>query len=104
MYQPGNSEIFDEPRYKTVNIYSFSLPSWRRVAARLDRRIMAGKVNDYYEAVFAEMVADKSLVLEPAFFDNGCWYEVDTLNDLREAECLFPSNIAPGEPQLVAPC
>ena len=28
---------------KTVNMYSFSLPSWRRVAERLDRRISEGK-------------------------------------------------------------
>ncbi len=88
-FHVGHSEIPDDSRYKTVNIYSLSLPSWRRVVERLDRRISAGKVNDYYEAVFAEMVADGSLSFEPVFFDDGHWYEVDTLNDLYEAERLF---------------
>ena len=35
------------------------------------------------------MVADGSLSFEPVFFDDGRWYEVDTLADLREAEHLF---------------
>ena len=85
----GHSEVPDESRYKTVNIYSLSRPSWQRVAERLDRRISSGEVNDYYEAVFAEMVTDGSLSFEPVFFDDGRWYEVDTLADLHEAERLF---------------
>ncbi len=88
-FRVGHSEVPDDSRYKTVNIYSLSLPSWRQVVERLDRRISAGKVNDYYEAVFAEMVADGSLSFEPVFFDDGRWYEVDTLADLHEAERLF---------------
>lgn len=88
-FHVGHSEVPDNSRYKTVNIYSLSLPSWRRVVERLDRRISAGKVNDYYEAVFAEMVADGSLSFEPVLFDDGRWYEVDTLADLQEAERLF---------------
>ena len=88
-FRVGHSEVPDDSRYKTVNIYSLSLPSWRRVAERLDRRISADKVNDYYEVVFAEMVADGSLSFEPVLFDDGRWYEVDTLADLREAERLF---------------
>ena len=88
-FRVGHSEVPDDSRYKTVNIYSLSLASWRRVAERLDRRISADKVNDYYEVVFAEMVADGSLSFEPVLFDDGRWYEVDTLADLREAERLF---------------
>jgi choline kinase len=91
-FRVGHSEVPDDSRYKTVNIYSLSLPSWRRVAERLDRRISAGKVNDYYETVFAEMVADGSLSFEPVFFDDGRWYEIDTLADLHEAERLFPEH------------
>jgi NDP-sugar pyrophosphorylase family protein len=91
-FRVGHSEVPDDSRYKTVNIYSLSLPSWRRVVRRLDQRILAGKVNDYYESVFAEMVADGSLSFEPVFFDDGRWYEVDTLADLQEAERLFPKH------------
>ncbi len=91
-FRVGHSEVPDDSRYKTVNIYSLSLPSWRRIVKRLDRRISAGKVNDYYETVFAEMVADESLSFEPVFFDDGRWYEIDTLADLHEAERLFPEH------------
>jgi choline kinase len=88
-FRVGHSEVPDESRYKTVNIYSFSRPSWQRVVERLDRRISTGEVNDYYEAVFADMVTDGSLSFESVFFDDGRWYEVDTLADLHEAERLF---------------
>ncbi len=99
-FRVGHSEVPDDSRYKTVNIYSLSASSWRRVAERLDRRIAAGKVNDYYEAVFAEMVADGSLSFEPVFFDDGRWYEVDTLADLQEAERLFSDDLRPPTSQL----
>jgi len=52
-------------------------------------------VNDYYEAVFAEMVTDGSLSFEPVFFDDGRWYEVDTLADVHEAERLFSDDFGP---------
>lgn len=78
--------------HKTVNMYSFSQPSWRRITRRLEKFISAGRVNGYYEAVFAEMVAEGDLSFEAVFFDNECWYEIDTLDDLREAERLFPSS------------
>ena len=99
-FRVGHSEVPDDSRYKTVNIYSLSLASWRRVAERLDRRISAGKVNDYYEAVFAEMVADGSLSFEPVLFDDGRWYEMDTLADLHEAERLFSEDLRPPTSQL----
>lgn len=36
------------------------------------------------------MVADGSLSLETVDFDSRRWYEIDTLEDLREAELMFP--------------
>jgi len=77
-------------RYKTVNIYSFSPTTWSAVIERLNLYIEAGKVNCYYETVFAEMVADGSLSLQTVLFDNKRWYEIDTIEDLAEAEKLFP--------------
>ena len=94
-FRVGHGEVPDNSRYKTVNIYSLSLPSWRRVVKRLDRRISQGRVNDYYEAVFAEMMAEGSLSFEPVFFDEGRWCEVDTLADLQEAERLFSDDFSP---------
>ena len=75
--------------HKTVNLYSLSKATWREVVCRLDRRIAAGRVHDYYEVVFAEMVAEGSLTLQSVRFDEGRWCEIDTLEDLRAAEQLF---------------
>ena len=90
--QIGGSALADDFSYKTVNVCSLSLPSWQRVTERLNRRVLAGRVNEYYEAVFADMVADGSLSLDAVFFDPDCWYEIDTLGDLREAERMFPEH------------
>jgi choline kinase len=80
----------DRVIHKTVNMYSFSRSSWRRVTQRLEQYISAGRVNGYYEAVFAEMVAEGELSFEAVFFDDQRWYEIDTLEDLHKAEQLFP--------------
>jgi choline kinase len=81
--------IDDEVRYKTVNVYSLSLQSWRRVIAQLDHFIANKRVGDYYEAVFADMVADGSLTFDAVFFEENRWYEIDTIEDLHQAELLF---------------
>ena len=75
--------------HKTVNLYSLSTATWREVIRRLDRRIAAGKVHDYYEVVFAEMVAEGVLALQSVHFDEGRWCEIDTLDNLRTAEQIF---------------
>ncbi len=80
----------DEIRYKTVNIYSLSVSSWYRVIEKLNRYILADRVNDYYEVVFRQMVAEKSLSLQAVHFDHKPWYEIDTMEDLASAEKLFP--------------
>jgi NDP-sugar pyrophosphorylase family protein len=72
--------------YKTVNISSLSRATWSHVLPRLEQAIADGRVNEYYEAVFAEMVDDGSLSLECVLFDPDQWYEVDTLEDLPGAE------------------
>ncbi len=91
-FHSGIAGPLDEIRYKTVNIYSFSLASWQRIKDRLDRHISLGRVNNYYETVFAELVADGSLSLHAISFDDKPWYEVDTFADLAEAEKLFPAD------------
>ncbi len=85
----GDLEIPNTSQYKTVNIYSFSLPSWRLVEEQLDQHISSGRVNAYYETVLAEMVADGSLSFKPVFFNASQWYEIDTLSDLHESELIF---------------
>jgi choline kinase len=76
-------------KYKTVNIYSLSVSSWKKIIKRLDIQISAGNVNSYYETVFADMNADNSLTLKSVFFDSKPWYEIDTLEDLVQAEKIF---------------
>ena len=88
----GNADSFGENKYKTVNIYNISLNSWYEIVKRLNKRISDGKVNDYYEIIFAEMIADGSLSLENVSFDDKPWYEIDTIADLAKAEKLFLSN------------
>nr|WP_319393194.1 phosphocholine cytidylyltransferase family protein [uncultured Desulfobacter sp.] len=85
-------------KYKTVNIYSFSLSSWYQIVDVLNKYIRAGRVNDYYEVIFREMVAQKSLSLKAISFDGKPWYEIDTLEDLASAERLFPSKISEKRP------
>ena len=75
--------------YKTVNLYSLSLPIWQEVARRLEQRITADRVHDYYEVVFAEMAAEGLLPLQAVSFDDGRWREIDTPDDLLAAEQLF---------------
>ncbi len=87
-----HSDVADSPkdiRYKTVNIYSLSLSSWYQVVKKLNLYVLAGRVNDYYEAVFAQLVVEKCLSLQAVFFDSKPWYEIDTIEDLAIAEKMF---------------
>lgn len=84
-------------KYKTVNIYSFSLSSWEIISERLGKHIIEEKVNGYYETVFSELVDENLLSLEAVSFDEKPWYEIDTLKDLKEAMKLFPMKKLLGE-------
>ena len=84
-----NADSNGETKYKTVNIYSISLNSWHGIVKRLNKHILAGKVNGYYETVFAEMIDDGSLFFKAVSFDGKPWYEIDTIEDLTKAEHLF---------------
>ena len=75
--------------YKTVNIYSLSKSSWQKVVERLEFYISSGKVNEFYEVLFKEMVANCSLSLDSVLFDPESWYEIDTLADLANAERML---------------
>lgn len=79
------------PRYKTVNIYSLSLDSWNKVLERLSGYISGERLGEYYEAVFADMIADGSLNFDAVLFDENRWYEVDRIEDLHAAELMFPA-------------
>ena len=100
-FRPDCSQC-DTPRYKTVNLYSLSLKTWQAMEERLSDYVSDDKLGVYYEAVFADMVADGSLAFDAVFFDADRWYEIDTLADLDEAEKLFGSPYHPAGRSLVA--
>lgn len=101
-FQEGTTKTYTGIRYKTVNIYSFSLSSWKAIVKRLNQYIAEGNVNCYYETVFSEMIDDNSLLLESVSFDHKPWYEIDTIYDLAEAEKLFPKELKKRATQKVA--
>lgn len=92
-FHKGTTDSYSDIRYKTVNIYSFSLLSWQAIVKRLNQYITKESVNCYYETVFAEMIDNKSLAFESVSFDHKPWYEIDTIKDLAKAELLFPREI-----------
>lgn len=89
-FQEGTTDSYSDIRYKTVNIYSFSLLSWQAIIKQLNKYITEGRVNCYYETIFTEMIENKSLAFESVSFDHKPWYEIDTIKDLAKAELLFP--------------
>ncbi len=91
-FQDGQAALTGNEEYKTVNIYSFSRSTWRRVFSRLDQVVTEGRVNEYYEVVLKEMVADGSLSLDCVTVDADCWYEVDAMRDLPGAERIARRN------------
>ena len=97
-FQLGDVQDLDELRYKTVNICSLSHRSWRQVVERLGRYVAADRVNEFYERVFAEMVADGSLSFRAVFVDPTIWHEIDTVEDLKKAELFYN----PGASELAA--
>ena len=95
-FQKGTTEAYTDIRYKTVNIYSFSLKSWEGIVKNLNHHINDGDVNCYYETIFSDMVDDKSLAFQSVSFDHSPWYEIDNAKDLANAELLFPKDIITG--------
>ena len=91
-FQLGGGDTRNPLAYKTVNIHSLSLSTWRRMSRCLDAYVSSGRVNDYYEAVFSDMSVDGAFDARAVFFDDGNWYEIDTLEDLCAAERLFANS------------
>lgn len=89
---------------KTVNLYKFSKSTMRDYfLPGLDRYVAAKQTNVFYEAVLAEIVADKSLRMDMIFPDGCPWMEIDTLEDLQIAEALFkPTTLIPVKPKPAA--
>jgi hypothetical protein len=72
--------------HKTVNCYSFSLATWQRYATELERWIDAGRLDDYYEAVLAELIDSDQVHFRGCDISDHDWGEIDTPEDLRRLE------------------
>lgn len=101
-FRPDSEQHDATPHYKTVNLYSLSLETWLAMEERLSGYVSGGRLGVYYEAVFADMVADGSLAFDAVFFNADRWYEIDTLADLDAAEKLFGSRRSTTGRSLVA--
>lgn len=98
-FKSGIRDNPDPAVKKTVNFYTFSLQSWQRVKQQLKQEISKGRVNEYYEMVFKALVAKRQIRFQGVLFDAGAWYEIDTIDDLAEAERLFFRRPAAGHAQ-----
>lgn len=87
--EPGFEHCTDGDHFMAVNIYSLSRDSWRETCLRLDQHVTAGQTGDFYEVVFAEMVADGWLTLTAVAFPTDRWYEIDSVADLHASELVF---------------
>ncbi|MFC1785149.1 sugar phosphate nucleotidyltransferase [Candidatus Neomarinimicrobiota bacterium] len=76
--------------YKTVNIYSFSYDSFEKfVVPNLNNLIDSGQKQVYYEQAIAQAVSENKYLLKAINFNKTAWYEIDTEEDLINAENLF---------------
>ena len=93
-FQFAKAKASSEILHKTVNMYSFSRDNWRKLVQRLSSHVTAGRLNEYYETVLAEMLREGSIAMDAVAFDKGRWYEIDTLEDLHQAELMFPIEVS----------
>ena len=89
---------FDYSRaLKTVNIYKLSGKDLsRQIIPELARYVVEGKTDQYYEAVFADLVSRGVFELSILRTEATKWAEIDTMEDLELAEELFPAVAVPG--------
>jgi len=102
-FRMGGDRRDDTLQHKAVNLYSLSLDSWKNIEKKLSRYISEGRLGEYYEVVFAEMVADHTLSFIAVFFDADRWYEIDTEADLVEANNMvtLPPSTTTSHPSII---
>lgn len=83
---PGPSETV---LYKTVNIYSFSLATWRAVHSALEKKLANGHVNCFYETAIRDLVDEGAIRLKKADFSDSWWDEIDSETDLKRVNSCF---------------
>ena len=82
---------------KTVNIYKLSGKDLsHQIIPELTRYVVEGKTDQYYEAVFADLVSRGVFELSVLHTEATKWAEIDTIEDLELAEKLLPAMAVPG--------
>ena len=71
---------------KTVNMYRFSRQTVSKLMPALGKYVAEGLTDNYYEMVIAEAVTDGSIRLDVLRTGLRDWAEVDTPEDLADAE------------------
>lgn len=71
---------------KTVNFYSFSKETWNTYRRALDRWVEEGKLDQYYEAVLAELINNGDVHMQACDVGTQGWGEVDDIADLEALE------------------
>lgn len=75
---------------KTVNIYRLSQESLEEaIVPMMQEFLEAGRDDQYYEAVFANLIGSGRMDMAVMTTGKHRWAEIDTLGDLSEAEKLF---------------
>jgi choline kinase len=80
--------------FKTVNIYKFSPDVLQnQIVPELDSYIAQQRYDQYYEAVFADLISRDAMRLAVLGAAPNRWAEVDTWEDLQAAEELFAKEV-----------
>mgnify|MGYP002526258232 CR=1 FL=1 len=80
------------PSLKTVNIYRLSRKTLAEsIIPEMEEFIANGRTDQYYEAAFAKLIESGSMNMAVMMTDKNRWAEIDTLEDLSEAEKMFNS-------------
>ncbi len=77
-HAPSKSAIF-----KTVNICSLSLKSWRALFPVLQAYVESGKTDYFYELAIRDLVEAGKIKLEVADLSDHWWDEIDSGHDLQ---------------------
>ena len=75
---------------KTVNIYRLSKETLiGTILSEMEKFLAEGRTDQYYESVFASLIGSNRMDMSVMETGNMHWAEIDTLDDLREAENML---------------
>lgn len=72
--------------HKTLNLYSLSQATWQVYGQALARWVREGRLDEYYEAVLAELINTGQVAMQGADAGLEGWGEIDDVKDLKALE------------------